>query len=362
MIMKVPRLWCVLVASLVFLAPLLVRGQVPVEEEEATETEEEEEGVVVEEDTEEEVMAEETEENLEVASGGLPGQDETLLFDKYGDVEEPGDHCSRYSPKEVFHTHVHPHLLKTLDEMSHFVESVLSRMEWSLLTLLPHVDHSPVGDLKVEELFPEVRRFMQGTLRDVYDVIRTAWWDLIRIHVRGDVSPARTLAAVSFVREAQERGEARLVAALQELTVTLKAVILNSVLVVRESLKLPNGTKEQEAAQAIDRNLPKVAPNFLGTLMSLILRRGSDPSGYKKIRTDPLRTINPLVEEMYRSLEELVTRGGGSEEELSDYWRNAVSAAHQHLEESPLLEEDYEIIFRNEEYLAELVLELMASF
>ncbi|XP_071525035.1 uncharacterized protein [Panulirus ornatus] len=335
MIMKVPRLWCVLVASLVFLAPLLVRGQVPVEEEEATETEEEEEGVVVEEDTEEEVMAEETEENLEVASGGLPGQDETLLFDKYGDVEEPGDHCSRYSPKEVFHTHVHPHLLKTLDEMSHFVESVLSRMEWSLLTLLPHVDHSPVGDLKVEELFPEVRRFMQGTLRDVYDVIRTAWWDLIRIHVRGDVSPARTLAAVSFVR---------------------------GVLVVRESLKLPNGTKEQEAAQAIDRNLPKVAPNFLGTLMSLILRRGSDPSGYKKIRTDPLRTINPLVEEMYRSLEELVTRGGGSEEELSDYWRNAVSAAHQHLEESPLLEEDYEIIFRNEEYLAELVLELMASF
>lgn len=64
---------------------------------------------------------------------------------------------------------------------------------------------------------------------------------------------------------------------------------------------------------------------------------------------------------MYRTLETLVENGGDTED-MKDYWISAVSAAHQQLQESPLLQEDYEIIFRNEEYLAELVLQLMASF
>ncbi|KAG7170278.1 hypothetical protein Hamer_G016081 [Homarus americanus] len=239
------RCWCILGAVVIFVAQALV--QVPVGD------------------------IRKTGDDVE----GEVGEAKELLLDNNGDVEEPGDHCSRYSPQEVFHTDIHPRLVNILDELSHFVESVLSRIESALYTLIPHVSESPIGETSVEELFPEMRRFMFGTMRSVYDVIKTAWKDTITSHI---------------------------------------------------------------------------APNFLGSLISMILKRGSDPSGYKKILKEPLSSLEDFI------------RLGGEAVDMGDFWINMTQASHHHLQESPILEEDYEAIYQNEEYLTELVLELLASF
>lgn len=44
--------------------------------------------------------------------------------------------------------------------------------------------------------------------------------------------------------------------------------------------------------------VPQIAPNFLGTLISKVLLRGSDLSGYEKANTNPLRSVTPLVEKV----------------------------------------------------------------
>ncbi|XP_042219611.1 uncharacterized protein LOC121864602 isoform X3 [Homarus americanus] len=292
---------------------------------------------------------------------GEVGEAKELLLDNNGDVEEPGDHCSRYSPQEVFHTDIHPRLVNILDELSHFVESVLSRIESALYTLIPHVSESPIGETSVEELFPEMRRFMFGTMRSVYDVIKTAWKDTITSHVQGHATPLYTLTSLSVLKEAQHQGQEKLVISLREMSITLKAVVFNSIHVIQTSLKLPNDTDEHEAALAINKKVPKIAPNFLGSLISMILKRGSDPSGYKKILKEPLRSIIPFVDKMYSSLEDFI-RLGGEAVDMGDFWINMTQASHHHLQESPILEEDYEAIYQNEEYLTELVLELLASF
>lgn len=48
----------------------------------------------------------------------------------------------------------------------------------------------------------------------------------------------------------------------------------------------------------IDLLIFQIAPNFLGTLISKILVKGSDPSGYKKAFTNPLRSVTPLIEKV----------------------------------------------------------------
>ncbi|KAK3881168.1 hypothetical protein Pcinc_014374 [Petrolisthes cinctipes] len=260
----------------------------------------EEEIIAEEEEEEEEEEKEKTEEAA--GTGGVVDDgwwpEEITNLD---DVEEAWV-CSRISPKEIFHTDVHPRLLRVLDEMSHLVESILDKLEDSLRDLLPHVDQSPIGTLRVDELFLELRHFMFGTMRDVYDVLRVAWRELIRIYTQTTTHTQATpphliMTALSNVRDAQKDGERRLVASLQEMSITLKAVIFNSVYVTGISLNLTNSTDQHQAAIAITNTIPKIAPNLLGRLMKRIMEIGNDPSAYKKILTDPLRSIMPQVDQ-----------------------------------------------------------------
>lgn len=276
------------------------------------------------------------------------------------DVEEGGAECSRISPKEVFHTELHPRLLKAMDEMSLYVEAVVERVERAVEVLLPHVPDSPIGELKSQELFPELRDFILGTIRDAYDLVRTAWRDLIRAHSRGNLGSEETLRALQLIRDAQHQGDRYLNTALQELSVTIKAIVMNSIYVVHRSLHLPNNTKEHDIAEAVHSKLPKVAPNFLGNVMAKVLERGSDPSGYKKILTDPLRDLNKAVDEMHSALETAIENGNA--EDMAAYWREVVAQSHQRMRDDPLLEEDLEIIYLNETYLTELTLSLMATW
>ncbi|XP_042866194.1 uncharacterized protein LOC122249421 [Penaeus japonicus] len=295
-----------------------------------------------------------------LAEEGEEADDIQLVLGNDDDVEEGGDECSRISPKEVFHTELHPRLLKNMDEMSHYVEAVVERVEAAVEVLLPHVSHSPIGELNSQELFAELSDFMQGTIREAYELVRTAWRDLIRAHARGNLDREETLRALALIRDAQHQGDRYLNAALQELSVTIKAIVMNSIYVVHRSLNLPNGTEEHDVAKAIHKNLPKVAPNFLGSLMTKVLERGSDPSAYKKILTDPLRDLNDAVDKMYSTLETFIENG--NDEDMAAYWREIVSLSHQRMRDEPLLEENFDLIYLNETYLTELTLSLMATW
>ncbi|XP_063590326.1 uncharacterized protein LOC134767211 [Penaeus indicus] len=308
---------------------------------------------------EEEQLAEE-EELAEVLAEELEEEDalEPVLGND-DDVDEGGDECSRISPKEVFHTELHPRLLKAMDEMSLYVEAVVERVETAVEVLLPHVPDSPIGELKSQELFSELRDFMLGTIRDAYELARTAWRDLIRAHAR-DMGSEETLQALQLIRDAQHQGDRYLNAALQELSVTIKAIVMNSIYVVHRSLHLPNDTEEHHVAEAIHGELPKVAPNFLGNVMAKVLERGSDPSGYKKILTEPLRDLNKAVDEMHATLEAAIENG--KSEDMAAFWREVVAQSHRRMRNDPLREEDLEIIYRNETYLTELTLSLMATW
>lgn len=312
----------------------------------------------------EEVVAEDDNE-------GAAGDGDDPPLDNMDDVLEEDNLCSRYSPKEVFHTVVNPHLFKIFDEMSTFVDASLMHIEAALHTLMTHVDQSPIGRLRVENLFSEVRTFMFGTMRDAYDVMRQAWRDLITTHVQKPASPQDTLEALAHVVETQSQVEMQLMASLQELIITLKAVVYNSIHVIQTSLNLSNNTDGHETAVAISRKLPKIAPNFLGTLISKVLLRGSDPSGYGKADTNPLRSVTPLVEKIHAELKAIIderagTEGRDQEEEeeevMEAFWEAAMMASHAHLQEWPLLEEDLEFYYTNEEYLSELLLQLMATY
>ncbi|MPC53686.1 hypothetical protein E2C01_047584 [Portunus trituberculatus] len=163
--------------------------------------------------------------------------------------------------------------------------------------------------------------------------------------------------------------------------------------VIEASLSIPNNTADQEAALAISQKLPKcvcvcvihlgrrlgdqqeteIAPNFLGTLIYKLLKRSSDIGAFDKIHTSPLRSIIPLVEKMHAELNATISRRGGTregkeeeeeeeEEAMEAFWRAAVEASHRHLEEWPLLDEDFHFIYSNEEYLSEVLLQLINSF
>ncbi|KAK4316306.1 hypothetical protein Pmani_012524 [Petrolisthes manimaculis] len=328
-------------------------------------------------EAEEEIIAEEEEEEEEKEREGEKAEeaDGVVVDDDGGwrpeeitnmdDVNEAWV-CSRISPKEIFHTDVHPRLLLVLDEMSHMVESILDKLEDSLRDLLPHVDQSPIGTLRVDELFLELRQFMFGTMRDVYDVLRVAWRELIRVYTQTTphtqpTPPHLIMTPLSNVRDAQKDGERRLVASLQEMSITLKAVIFNSVYVTGISLNLTNNTDEHQAAIAITNSIPKIAPNLLGRLMKRIMEIGNDPSAYKKILTDPLRSIMPQVDQMYASLETIIENDGDGEL-MEDYWKTSVRASHLGLKNNPIVNEDFYTIFQNEEYLCELIIQFMASF
>lgn len=304
----------------------------------------------------EEIIAEEDETMKPVGKSEEEADD--LVIE---DVDEPGDKCIRYSPKEVFYSHLNPRLLRILDELSHFVESVMSRIESSLQTLLPFVTQSPIGRMRVEEVFPEVRAFMMGTMRDVYDEIAAAWRDLIHAHAHRLATPSHTLTLLAHIRETQQQGEQRLVISLQEFSVTLKAIIYNSIQVVQSSLKLPSEADNLSADLVINSRIIKASPNFLGSLMSMILKRGSDPSGYKKAFMNPLRSATAFVDQMYTSLETLIEKDGW-DQVMESFWRSTIIAAQNYTKESPIHDVNFEVIFQNEEYLTELVLQLMASF
>ncbi|XP_069952429.1 uncharacterized protein [Cherax quadricarinatus] len=314
----------------------------------------------------EEVIAEEEQETEDSVV-------DDILLD---DVQEPGDHCLRYSPKEVFHTHLHPTLIAILDELSLFVESVLSRMESSLRTLLPHVDQSPVGKMKIEEVFGESRHFMLGTMKDVYQEIIGAWRNLIHTHatpshihahatpshIHAHATPSHILTALHRVREAQQEGEQRLVMGLGELFIILKAVVLNSIYVIQSSVKVKNDTQNvNDTTAVLNTTIPEVSPNFLGSLMVRMMTHGRDSSGYQKILRHPLRSITTFVDQMYSSLATLVENGGG-EGEMEDYWRSTLVTVHHHMKQSLALGEISEATFSNEEQLADLVLQMMASY
>ncbi|XP_063866614.1 uncharacterized protein LOC135103790 isoform X1 [Scylla paramamosain] len=303
----------------------------------------------------------------------------TPIPDNTDDVLEAKNICSRYSPKEVFHTVINPHLFKILDEMSTFVEAVLHRVGPALHTLTLHVDQSPIGKLKIDELFLDVQTFMLGTMRDVYDGLRQAWRELIITHINKPSLPHHTLAALAHVVETQSEGQKQLVASLQEFSIILKAVVFNSIHVIEASLNIPNNTGDHEAALAISQKLPKIAPNFLGTLIYKLLKRGSDIGAHEKILTSPLRFIMPLVEKMHAELKATIDRRGGTEEgkkeeneeekkkeeeeeAMEAFWKAAVETSHHHLEEWPLLDEDFQLIYSNEEYLSEVLLQLIISF
>ncbi|XP_066952004.1 uncharacterized protein [Macrobrachium rosenbergii] len=312
--------------------------------------------------TEEEVIAEDDEISTGKASLVLDdNEDIDSAFNNEDDVPEENDECSRISPKEIFHNEIHLRLLHALDEMSHFVEAVLIRIESALNTLLPHVQESPIGNLRVEDLFPEVRRFLHGTMRDVYDVVRASWRDLIRTHVAEASDASQQLNALRIVRDAQIQGEEKIKASLMELSVTLRAIILNSIYVLQESLKLPEHTEPKEAAAQINQKLPKVAPNFLGTLMMKIIEKGENRDAYKKLLTNTLRYITGPVNKMYEQLEDL-NKAGPSTENLQIYWKSMIEESHLRLIEDPIEPPKYEIVYQNEEYLAGLVLGLMATF
>ncbi|XP_045612826.1 uncharacterized protein [Procambarus clarkii] len=264
----------------------------------------------------EEIIAEEDETMKPVGKSEEEADD--LVIE---DVDEPGDKCIRYSPKEVFYSHLNPRLLRILDELSHFVESVMSRIESSLQTLLPFVIQSPIGRMRVEEVFPEVRAFMMGTMRDVYDEIGATWKDLIHAHAHRLATPSHTLTLLAHIRETQQQGEQRLVISLQEFSVTLKAIIYNSIQVVQSSLKLPSE-----------------ADNLSADLV-----------------------INSRIFKMYTSLETLIEKDGW-DQVMESFWRSTIIAAQNYTKESPIHDVNFEVIFQNEEYLAELVLQLMASF
>ncbi|XP_064114467.1 uncharacterized protein LOC135220837 [Macrobrachium nipponense] len=266
-----------------------------------------------------------------------------------------------FRPKEIFHNEIHLRLLDALDEISHFVEAVLTRIESALKILLPHVQESPIGDLRVEDLFPEVRRFLHGTMRDVYNVIRTSWRDLIRIHVAMASDAAQQMHALTIVRDAQIQGEEKIKASLMELSVTLRAIILNSIYVLQESLKLPEHTEPKQAAAQINQKLPKVAPNFLGTLMMKMMEKGEGRDAHKKLHTNTLRYITGPVKKMYEQLKDL-NRAEPSSEDLQIYWKSMIEESHLRLIEDPIEPSKYEIVFQNEEYLTGLVLGLMETF
>nr|XP_053637284.1 uncharacterized protein LOC128692234 [Cherax quadricarinatus] len=278
----------------------------------------------------EEVIAEEEQETEDSVV-------DDILLD---DVQEPGDHCLRYSPKEVFHTHLHPTLIAILDELSLFVESVLSRMESSLRTLLPHVDQSPVGKMKVEEVFGESRHFMLGTMKDVYQEIIGAWRNLIHTHatpshIHAHATPSHILTALHRVR---------------------------GIYVIQSSVKVKNDTQNvNDTTAVLNTTIPEVSPNFLGSLMVRMMTHGRDSSGYQKILRHPLRSITTFVDQMYSSLATLVENGGG-EGEMEDYWRSTLVTVHHHMKQSLALGEISEATFSNEEQLADLVLQMMASY
>ncbi|XP_068227570.1 uncharacterized protein [Palaemon carinicauda] len=321
------------------------------------------EELLVEVGTEEEVIAEDDGNATGKASFVPDGtEDIEILFNNEDDVPEEIGECSRISPKEIFHNEIHLRLLDALDEMSHFVEAVLTRIESALEILLPHVHESPIGNLKVQDLFPEVRQFLFGTMRDVYDVVRASWRDLIRTHVSAPNDADQQVEALRIIKDAQIQGEEKLKASLTELSVTLRAIILNSIYVIQESLKLPENTEPKQAAAQISRKLPKVAPNFLGTLMMKMIEKGDDRDAYKKLLTNTLRYITGPVDKMYEQLETLVRAGPSKEEDLQNYWKSMIEESHSRLREDPIEPSKYEILFRNEEYLTELVLGLMATF
>ncbi|XP_045104068.1 uncharacterized protein LOC123499719 isoform X2 [Portunus trituberculatus] len=349
--MKVPfiaNLWCI---SVILLATLQSpsRGQQFFLEEQVTEGET--------------TAREENESSINAEDVPIP--------ENIDDVSEGKDVCSRYSPKEVFHTVVNPHLFKILDEMSTFVEAVLHRIGPALHTLTPYVDQSPVGKLKIDELFLDVQTFMLGAMRDVYSGLRQAWRELIIAHINEPSSPHHICCSCSC--ETQSEAEEQLVASLQEFSIIMKAVVFNSIHVIEASLSIPNNTADQEAALAISQKLPKIAPNFLGTLIYKLLKRSSDIGAFDKIHTSPLRSIIPLVEKMHAELNATISRRGGTregkeeeeeeeEEAMEAFWRAAVEASHHHLEEWPLLDEDFHFIYSNEEYLSEVLLQLINSF
>ncbi|KAG0722450.1 hypothetical protein GWK47_005986 [Chionoecetes opilio] len=295
-----------------------------------------------EEATEEEIMAEDENEN------GVGGGNDTLP-DNMDDVLEAEDICSRYSPKEVFHSVIHPCLFKILDEMSAFVEAVLYHLEAAVHTLLPHVDQSPIGKLRVEELFLETRTFMFGTMSAVYSEVRQAWRELIIAYIHNPSSSHHTLAALTHVM---------------------------GVHVIQTSLHIPNNTNDHDVALVISRELPKIAPNFLGIVIYKLLKRGSNPEAFEEALTDPLRSIIPLVEKIHTELEATINRirsiGEGKKKEEADaeddeeeameaFWRAALEASHLHLKKWPLLEENFQLIYSNEEYLSEVLLQLIST-
>lgn len=47
---------------------------------------------------------------------------------------------------------------------------------------------------------------------------------------------------------------------------------------------------------------------------------------------------------------------------MEAFWEAAVKASHDHLQEWPLLSEDLQLYYSNEEYLAEVLLQLIATF
>ena len=76
---------------------------------------------------------------------------------------------------------------------------------------------------------------------------------------------------------------------------------------------------------------------------------------------------------MLAELNATISRRGGTgegkdedneerEEAMEAFWRAAVEASHHHLEDWPLLDEDFHFIYSNEEYLSEVLLQLINSF
>lgn len=56
------------------------------------------------------------------------------------------------------------------------------------------------GEMTSKELFTELREFMQGTIRDAYELVRTAWKELIRAHAKGILTSEEALRALTLIR------------------------------------------------------------------------------------------------------------------------------------------------------------------
>ncbi|XP_018013131.1 uncharacterized protein LOC108670182 [Hyalella azteca] len=319
--------------------------------------------------------------NIFVALAAAAKKENAWPVDKKCDVDGPGT---------IVTFEVLPWLRKTLDEMDELTTRLLDGLSNGIAQLEPQVDRSPMYHLDREKYFGNIKANLNAYYTEVYEAVVTSWVNLTRVHERFDdrfgrlKNPYSCVFAIKSVggyhpfqyafadlhhmalkvEESYYRAAGTLRSILKELSVTTTAMVSTSLVVLSETLHLQTLGKEDHDRLLLN-NIERVAPNFLGKLMTKLVKSGNDPDSVPRINSEVLAELEPVHQALQYQLRELHEHCfvcSLMPEMYRTLWRSQTNASLQRTKRRPKFSSDFSNIYENEEFLSEVVLSLMMSF